>query len=110
MKKPDGRRDAHHIDVNAVAARVADWLADGKDVRLVAVPRAIPEFPLIEMWNGPDVEVLTNAGAFREDPPAAPVSPRTRQRAVPGRPLTAMVARAVPLHVDDRAPKRKRRS
>ena len=104
MKNPEGRRDRRHIDVNAVAARVADWLAQGKDVRLVAVPRAIPEFPLIEMWDGRDVEVLTGEGAFREDSQGASVSALARERDEAGRP------RMVPPHVDDRPRKRKRRS
>jgi len=70
------------VDVEAVAARVRQWLAEGRDVRLSAVPAVCPGFPLIELWDADGVEVVTEAGAIaeRRGRPVAAISVMPRKR------------------------------
>ncbi len=54
------------IDLQALVARVKQWLAEGKDVRLFATRQAIRDFPMIEMRDGRSIEVITSAGIIRD--------------------------------------------
>lgn len=55
------------MDMRMVVARVRRWLAEGKDVRVFAVPRACQDFPLIELWDRQNVELITRNGIVREE-------------------------------------------
>jgi hypothetical protein len=79
------------FDVEAVVARVKQWLAEGKDVRLVATRAAVRDFPMIEMRNGGGVEVITRAGIIREG-----VEPPSQKRDVTPPPPAARVQTTLP--------------
>ncbi len=55
------------IDVDAIARRLRQWLADGKDVRVFAVDAAIPACPMVEMWDQGSVQVLTPRWTVEEN-------------------------------------------
>jgi hypothetical protein len=54
-------RNAVSFDVQALVSRVKQWLAEGKDVRVFATRPAVRGFPMIEMRDDRDVEVVTSA-------------------------------------------------
>jgi len=58
--------NAVSFDVQALVSRVKQWLAEGKDVRVFATRPAVRGFPMIEMRDDRDVEVVTSAGVIRE--------------------------------------------
>ncbi len=65
--QPWGRaRGRAAIDVDLVAERVRQWLYEGMDVRIVAMGPAICESPIVELWGGRMVEVVTAGGTIRE--------------------------------------------
>jgi len=81
------------VDLEPMVTRVRKWLAEGKDVRVVAKRRAVDGFPMIEIWGDGGVEVLTRAGAIREnrvavaEPSPQPVPGATSGRTQPARRL-----------------------
>jgi hypothetical protein len=60
------------IDIDAVVARVQQWLAEGKDIRIFAARAAVKDFPMIEMWDGQGVQVITRAGTMQEGVASSP--------------------------------------
>jgi hypothetical protein len=55
------------MDLAQVKLRIEAWLADGKDVVIHAVPRAVAGFPMVEIRDAGTLEVVTSAGCFCEE-------------------------------------------